>query len=77
VSKTEITGSSHRGVGRGYPRGRAMFRGRGAYAGRGAAPVRSLKLDNRPRKLAVRGVDSGDGASVSTLENWYKVRFNS
>lgn len=59
---------------RGFQRGRG--RGRGGYGrGWGGAPApRSLKLDNRPRKLVVRGVNIDDEGAVSSIEEFYKVR---
>ena len=52
---------------------RGRGRGRGAFfrgAGRGP-PRGSMKLDNRPKKLLVKGVREG---AVSALREWYEVR---
>ena len=52
-----------RGASRGYFRGGPVMRG---------GPVRgSMKLDNRPRKLLVKGVHE-DGSQA--LRDWYEVR---
>ncbi|KAF5368363.1 hypothetical protein D9758_002381 [Tetrapyrgos nigripes] len=72
-------------------RGRARGRGRGFYRGAprgGAAPWASMRLDNRPKSLLVKGVSSeneqalrdwyettGQLASVSSTDNGYIVSF--
>lgn len=61
-------GGSHRPYrGRGRGGRGAFFRG----AGRGA-PRGSMKLDNRPKELLVKGVRE---ESVPTLREWYEVRW--
>ena len=57
--------SPYRGRGRGI---RNHFRG----AMRGGHPRASMKLDNRPKKLLVKGVQD-DG--MQTLRDWYEVRY--
>ena len=53
---------------RGRGRGRA-----GHFRGRGGPPRASMKLDNRPRKLLVKGVPE---ESVEVAQNWYGVRIS-
>jgi RNA-binding protein 26 len=65
------TASSYRG---GY-RGRARAGGfRGAYTGRGAfrggPPRASMKLDNRPKKLVLKGASSDN---VQAIKDWYET----
>ncbi|KZW02091.1 hypothetical protein EXIGLDRAFT_760307 [Exidia glandulosa HHB12029] len=49
-------------------------RGRGArggfYRGRGAMPMRSMKLDNRPKKLLIKGT-AGDDDALQTVRTWF------
>lgn len=74
VPSSVITGQPSPYRGRGTPRGRG--RGRGGFArGGGFAPpaVRSLKLDNRPRKLVVKGVKVDDELTMAAIEEFYKV----
>ena len=78
VSNNEITDAgmrgSPRGSGRGFLRGRA--RGRGTFfprGGRGGGVAKSLKLDNRTRKLVVKGVNLDDEGTMNAVEDWYKV----
>lgn len=56
---------------RGYRgRGRASYRGyqpRGAF--RGGPPRGSMKLDNRPKKLLIKGTDAG---SLQSIRDWYE-----
>jgi RNA-binding protein 26 len=54
----------YRGRGRGPSRG-------GYYRGRGGPPRTSMKLDNRPKKLLVKGVGA---EGVQTVKDWYGVR---
>jgi RNA-binding protein 26 len=56
----------YRGRGRGGPRG-GYFRGAGV---RGGPPRASMKLDNRPKKLLVKGVGE---EHLQTLRDWYEV----
>ena len=61
--------SHYRGGFRGRPpRGRGYFRGAPM---RGGPPRASMKLDNRPKKLFVKGVDEGH---TQALRDWYEVR---
>lgn len=73
VSSAEIAGVTPSYRGRGFQRGRG--RGRGSYGrGWGFAPApRSLKLDNRPRGLVARGINTDDEGTVSGIEEFYKV----
>lgn len=61
--------SPYRGGFRGRARGARGFRGRGG----GAMPMRSMKLDNRPKKLLVKGTTGNDEA-LSTVQTHYNVR---
>ncbi|KAH8120240.1 hypothetical protein DFH11DRAFT_43142 [Phellopilus nigrolimitatus] len=56
---------------RGY-RGRG--RGRGSYRGasRGGPPRASMKLDNRPKALLVKGVSSQDPDVMQAVRSWYE-----
>ena len=54
-------------------RGRGRGRG-GHFRARGGPPRASMKLDNRPRKLLVKGVPA---ESVEVAQNWYGVRTSS
>lgn len=54
---------------RGRGRGRATFRG----AMRGGPPRSSMKLDNRPKALLVKGVPSQDPEVVQAIRSWYEV----
>ncbi|EJD55496.1 hypothetical protein AURDEDRAFT_109804 [Auricularia subglabra TFB-10046 SS5] len=54
---------------RGY-RGRGRGGARGYYRGRGAVPMRNMKLDNRPRKLIVKGTP-GDDEALQTVRGYY------
>ena len=67
-----------RGRGRGG-RGRGCFvpRGRGAFRGRGgmAAPYNAYKLDNRPKKVGIAGVDLTDSAKDEALRSYLLVCF--
>jgi len=56
----------YRGRGRGGPRG-GYFRG---AVMRGGPPRASMKLDNRPKKLLVKGVGE---EHLQTLRDWYEV----
>ena len=56
----------YRGRGRGGPRG-SYFRG---AVMRGGPPRASMKLDNRPKKLLVKGVGE---EHLQTLRDWYEV----
>lgn len=68
----------------GYPRGRGRGRGRarGAFVprggrgrGRGAAAFgsASMKLDNRPKKLIIKGMEPDDEAGLSAAQTWFEV----
>lgn len=59
---------------RGY-RGRARGRGRASYRGamRGGPPRASMKLDNRPKAVLVKGVTSHDPEIVQAVRDWYEV----
>ncbi|KAF9513684.1 hypothetical protein BS47DRAFT_1485487 [Hydnum rufescens UP504] len=75
VFNNEIAASSIRGSrgGRGFFRGRG--RGRGTFAprgGRGGGVVKSLKLDNRTRKLVVKGINVQDEGAMAAVEEWYR-----
>lgn len=59
----------YRGGFRGRARGRASFRG----AMRGGPPRGSMKLDNRPKALLVKGVSSHDPDVVQAIRTWYEV----
>ena len=74
VPTAEIAGIAPSYRARGFQRGRG--RGRGSHGrGWGFTPApRSLKLDNRPRKLVVRGINVNDDGTVSGIEEFYKVR---
>lgn len=52
---------------RGRGRGRGFFRG----AMRGGPPRASMKLDNRPKKLLIRGAGS---EQLQSVRDWYEVR---
>ena len=56
----------YRGRGRGAPRG-AYYRG----AMRGGPPRMNMKLDNRPKKLLVKGAPP---EAVQAVRDWYEVR---
>jgi RNA-binding protein 26 len=66
-----------RGRGRGGYRGRGTYaprgyRGGGAYRGRGGAPFaggRAYNLDNRPKKIALTGVDFTDQSKDESLRS--------
>ena len=60
----------YRGRGRGGPRG-GYFRG---AVMRGGPPRASMKLDNRPKKLLVKGVGE---EHLQTLRDWYEVHNSS
>lgn len=68
-----------RGRGRGGFRGRGTFppRGRGAFRGRGGAAFGSganaYKLDNRPKTVAVSGVDFADSSKDEALRQFLLV----
>ena len=51
-------------------RGRGRGRGRGFY-GRGGPPRASMKLDNRPKKLLVKGATA---EQLQAVRDWYEVR---
>lgn len=56
-----------------YPyRGRGRGRGRSFYRGgaRGGAARASMKLDNRPKKLLIKDVESD---SVQAVRDWYEA----
>lgn len=55
----------YRGRGRGG--GRSFYRG----AMRGGPPRASMKLDNRPKKLLVKGVSD---EQLQGVRDWYEVR---
>ncbi|KAH7104519.1 hypothetical protein BKA62DRAFT_463897 [Auriculariales sp. MPI-PUGE-AT-0066] len=55
---------------RGGYRGRA--RGARGFRGRGAMPIRSMKLDNRPKKLLIKGI-SGDAEALETLRTHFNT----
>ena len=59
--------TSHRGGYRGRARGRGFFRG----AQRGALPKFNMTLDNRPKKLLLKGVKS---EQIQAVKDWYQVR---
>ncbi|OCB88593.1 hypothetical protein A7U60_g4296 [Sanghuangporus baumii] len=59
---------SYRGF-RGRGRGRASFRG----AVRGGPPRGSMKLDNRPKALFIKGVSSHDPDVVQAVRTWYEA----
>jgi len=67
--------SHHGGSYRPY-RGRARGRGRGFFRGgpRGGPPRASMKLDNRPKSLLVKGAISDN---EQALRDWYEVRIPS
>lgn len=76
VPTSVITGQPSPVRGRGFVRGRGRGRGRGVHARGGTfvPPPRSLKLDNRPRKLALKGVNLNDEGSMASIEEFYKVQ---
>jgi RNA-binding protein 26 len=66
--------------GRGGPRGRGFApRGRGSFAGRGGgnmhAAYAQYSIDNRPKKLAVTGVDFTAPEKDESLRHFLLVRF--
>ncbi|EJD04034.1 uncharacterized protein FOMMEDRAFT_106444 [Fomitiporia mediterranea MF3/22] len=64
--------SSYRGGFRGRGRGRASFPSfRGAM--RGGPPRGSMKLDNRPKALLVKGVATQDPEVVQAVRSWYET----
>lgn len=63
------TDPPHRG-GRGRGRGRASFRG----IARGGRPQTSMKLDNRPKALLVKGLPAQDLDILQSVRAWYEVR---
>ena len=67
TSTEQSWGGSYRGY-RGRGRGRSYFRG--ATAMRGGPPRASMKLDNRPKKLLVKGVRE---EGLQALRDWYEV----
>ncbi|KAJ2920390.1 hypothetical protein MD484_g46, partial [Candolleomyces efflorescens] len=60
---------SYRGGYRGRARGRGFYRGGPAL--RGGPPRGSLKLDNRPKKLLVKGVEGDEG--LQAVKSWYEA----
>ena len=71
ISETEQPYGPYGGYTRPW-RGRGRGRG-GHFRARGGPPRASMKLDNRPRKLLVKGVPE---ESVEVAENWYGVRIS-
>lgn len=68
LPSTTTSPSHFRGGFRGRPpRGRGYFRNGPV---RGGPPRGSMKLDNRPKKLLVKGVDEGH---IQALRDWYEV----
>lgn len=70
---------AYRGRGPFVPRGRGFDRGRGAFRGRGGAPfsgVNPYKLDNRPRKIALTGVDFTEPEKDENLRQYLLVCIN-
>lgn len=68
-TSTHVSGyHGYRGRGRG--RGRPFFRG----GMRGGPPRASMKLDNRPKSLLVKGVDTQDTDIIQSIRSWYEVR---
>ncbi|KAF5337396.1 hypothetical protein D9611_003255 [Ephemerocybe angulata] len=61
-------GGGYRGGYRGRARGRGFYRGGPAL--RGGPPRGSLKLDNRPKKLVVKGVPGEEG--LRAVKEWYE-----
>ena len=72
VSAGEIQGVPSRG--RGFPRGRGRGRGYFPSRGRGGTLIKNISLDNRTRRLAVKGLNADDDHALTKLEEWYKVR---
>lgn len=62
-------GGGYRGGYRGRARGRGFYRGGPAL--RGGPPRGSLKLDNRPKKLLVKGVEGDEG--LQAVKSWYEA----
>lgn len=58
-----------------YPRGRGRGRGRPYYRGgmRGGPPRGSMKLDNRPKSLAIKGLEAQNAGVVQAVRSWYEV----
>ena len=56
----------YRGSYRGRARGRGFFRG----ASWGAPPKLNMTLDNRPKKLLLKGVKN---EQIQTVKDWYQV----
>ncbi|KAF8302590.1 hypothetical protein DL93DRAFT_2160767 [Clavulina sp. PMI_390] len=74
ISGAPAAASSYRGRGGAFARGRGRG-ARGGYVARGAAPggaVRSMKLDNRPKTLVVKGVNVDDSEGLASMEEFYK-----
>ena len=71
ISEADQSYSSYGGYTRPW-RGRGRGRA-GHFRGRGGPPRASMKLDNRPRKLLVKGVPE---ESVEIAQNWYGVRIS-
>jgi RNA-binding protein 26 len=59
---------SYRGA-RGRGRGRGGFRG----VARGGRPQASMKLDNRPKALLVKGLATQDSHAIQSIRSWYEV----
>ena len=69
ISETDQSSGPYGGYTRPW-RGRGRGRG-GHFRARGGPPRASMKLDNRPRKLLVKGVPE---ESAEVAQNWYGVR---
>lgn len=69
---SESSAQSHAPPYRGF-RGRG--RGRGMYRGamRGGPPRGSMKLDNRPKSLLVKGISSSDPDATQAIRSFYEV----
>ncbi|TFK19891.1 hypothetical protein FA15DRAFT_154339 [Coprinopsis marcescibilis] len=65
----ETAYSGYRGGYRGRGRGRGSFYRGGPPIMRGGPPRGSLKLDNRPKKLLVKGIDESQS---QTVREWYE-----
>jgi len=71
VSAGEIQGISPRGRSL-FPRGRGRGRGYFPSRGRGGAFLKNMSLDNRTRRLVVKGLNADDDRALVKLEEWYK-----
>ncbi|TDL28563.1 hypothetical protein BD410DRAFT_230929 [Rickenella mellea] len=72
ISDTSSSGHPHQSSYRPY-RGRG--RGRGSFRGamRGGPPRVSMKLDNRPKSLLVKGMQAHDADALQAVRSWFEA----